>query len=60
MKNLDPSWLRQNVLGLISQEPILFGTTVKENIRYGKQDATNEEVCVLFKTRQIYCNTLFR
>lgn len=41
---LDPSWLRGRVLGLISQEPILFGTTVLENIRYGRPDATDEEV----------------
>nr|XP_022903313.1 ATP-binding cassette sub-family B member 8, mitochondrial [Onthophagus taurus]XP_022903314.1 ATP-binding cassette sub-family B member 8, mitochondrial [Onthophagus taurus]XP_022903315.1 ATP-binding cassette sub-family B member 8, mitochondrial [Onthophagus taurus] len=44
IKNLDPSWLRQNTLGLISQEPILFGTTILENIRYGKPGATDDEV----------------
>lgn len=26
------------------QEPILFNRTIKENILYGKQDATNEEI----------------
>lgn len=41
---LDPSWLRQRALGLISQEPILFGTFVIENIRYGKPSATDAEV----------------
>ncbi|KAF2899958.1 hypothetical protein ILUMI_06225 [Ignelater luminosus] len=41
---LDPSWLRQRVFGYISQEPILFATTVMENIRYGQPDATDEEV----------------
>lgn len=45
LKTLDPSWLRRKALGLISQEPILFGTTILENIRYGKPDATDEEVC---------------
>ncbi|CAG9764190.1 unnamed protein product [Ceutorhynchus assimilis] len=44
LKTLDPTWLRRKVLGLISQEPILFATTILENIRYGKPDATNEEV----------------
>ncbi|KAI4467350.1 atp-binding cassette sub-family b [Holotrichia oblita] len=38
IRNLDPTWLRQRALGLISQEPILFGTTVMENIRYGKPE----------------------
>ncbi|KAH1000660.1 hypothetical protein HUJ04_012965 [Dendroctonus ponderosae] len=44
LKTLDPSWLRRKALGLISQEPILFGTTILENIRYGKPDATDEDV----------------
>ncbi|KAL1501080.1 hypothetical protein ABEB36_006473 [Hypothenemus hampei] len=44
IRDLDPSWLRRHVLGLISQEPILFGTTILENIRYGKPDASDEQV----------------
>ena len=28
----------------MSQEPILFDTTIAENIRYGKEDATMEEI----------------
>ncbi|KAJ8963392.1 hypothetical protein NQ318_018870 [Aromia moschata] len=44
IRTLDPSWLRGRVLGLISQEPILFGTSIIENIRYGKPEATDEEV----------------
>ncbi|KAF7802905.1 ABC transporter B family member 15-like [Senna tora] len=36
-------WLRSQ-MGLVSQEPVLFGTTVKENILFGKEDATEEEV----------------
>ena len=31
-------------MGIILQDPFLFGITVRENIRYGKLDATNEEV----------------
>ncbi|CAI9783799.1 unnamed protein product [Fraxinus pennsylvanica] len=30
-------------MGLLSQEPILFATTLKENILYGKEDASNED-----------------
>ncbi|XP_072391051.1 mitochondrial potassium channel ATP-binding subunit isoform X1 [Diabrotica undecimpunctata] len=44
IRTLDPSWLRGRVLGLISQEPVLFGTTIMENIRYGKPDASDDEV----------------
>ena len=43
MRNLDPSWLRGRVIGVISQEPVLFASTVKENIRYAKPSATDEE-----------------
>lgn len=46
IRTLDPSWLRKRALGLISQEPILFGTSIIENIRYGKPDATDEEVSI--------------
>jgi subfamily B ATP-binding cassette protein MsbA len=28
----------------VTQEPILFNETVRENIRYGKMDATDEEI----------------
>jgi len=34
----------RNGVALVFQEPILFSTTVEENIRYGKPDATREEV----------------
>ncbi|KAG6458871.1 mitochondrial potassium channel ATP-binding subunit [Manduca sexta] len=44
IREFDDKWLRGRALGLISQEPVLFATTVKENIRYGKQDATDAEV----------------
>uniref|UniRef100_A0A452UQZ7 Mitochondrial potassium channel ATP-binding subunit n=1 Tax=Ursus maritimus TaxID=29073 RepID=A0A452UQZ7_URSMA len=44
LRTLDPSWLRGQVIGFISQEPVLFGTTIMENIRFGKLGATDEEV----------------
>jgi len=40
---LEIGWLRSQ-MGLVSQEPILFATSIYENIRYGKPDATKEEV----------------
>jgi len=35
--------LRQEI-GVVLQDTILFGTTVRENIAYGKPDATDEEI----------------
>ncbi|KAI8077225.1 P-loop containing nucleoside triphosphate hydrolase protein [Gilbertella persicaria] len=43
LKTLDPSWLRHHI-GFINQEPVLFATSILENIRYGRPDATMEEV----------------
>nr|WP_206528156.1 ATP-binding cassette domain-containing protein [Marinitoga sp. 38H-ov] len=35
--------LRQNI-GLVQQDVFLFSGTIKDNIRYGKMDATDEEI----------------
>ena len=40
---LQLKWLRSQ-MGLVSQEPSLFATTIEENILFGKEDATMEEV----------------
>jgi ATP-binding cassette subfamily B protein len=45
IKEVTQESLRQNI-SLVPQEPILFHRTLMENIRYGKQDATDEEVVV--------------
>lgn len=44
MHRLDRKILRKDIIGYISQEPILFGTSIRENIKYGKPSATSEEV----------------
>ena len=36
-------WLRER-LGVVSQEPVLFGLTIAENIRYGRLDVTDAEI----------------
>jgi ATP-binding cassette subfamily B protein len=36
-------WLHSNI-GYVLQDPHLFSGTIKENIRYGKLDATDEEI----------------
>ncbi|KAI5076329.1 hypothetical protein GOP47_0008394 [Adiantum capillus-veneris] len=40
---LDLSWYRGQI-GLLNQHPFIFGTSILENIRFGKKDATIEEV----------------
>ena len=39
IRSLNLKWLRSN-LGVVSQEPVLFDTTIAENIRYGREGAT--------------------
>ncbi|KAL2644767.1 hypothetical protein R1flu_012354 [Riccia fluitans] len=49
IRELQLKWLRSQI-ALVSQEPVLFGTSIRENIKYGKDDATQEEIeaaCVL-------------
>ncbi|KAL6615850.1 hypothetical protein ACP70R_038120 [Stipagrostis hirtigluma subsp. patula] len=43
IKSLRLDWIRGKI-GLVSQEPILFMTSIKDNIAYGKEDATIEEI----------------
>ncbi|XP_075981398.1 mitochondrial potassium channel ATP-binding subunit [Anticarsia gemmatalis] len=50
VKEMDAEWLRGRALALISQEPVLFATSVKENIRYGRAEATDAEVYQAAKT----------
>ncbi len=39
----------RNAIALVPQDPILFHRTLKENIRYGRRDASDEEVIVAAK-----------
>ena len=43
VKNLNVHWLRKHI-GVVSQEPVLFATTIIENIRYGNEDVTDEQI----------------
>jgi ATP-binding cassette subfamily B protein len=40
---LDPAALRARI-GLVPQEPLIFGATAADNIRYGRPDASDAEV----------------
>ncbi|PHT28125.1 ABC transporter B family member 11 [Capsicum baccatum] len=43
IKKFQLRWIRGKI-GLVSQEPVLFSSTIKDNIAYGKDDATLEEI----------------
>ncbi|CAH8384941.1 unnamed protein product [Eruca vesicaria subsp. sativa] len=43
INNFQVNWLRLQ-MGLVSQEPALFATSIEENILFGKEDASMDEV----------------
>lgn len=43
LKDLNVEWLHSQ-LGLVGQEPVLFDTTISENIRLGMPEATQEDI----------------
>ncbi|EAR93470.2 ABC transporter family protein (macronuclear) [Tetrahymena thermophila SB210] len=43
IRELDFVWLRKNI-GYVGQEPVLYATSIRENLRFGKEDATEEEM----------------
>ena len=43
LKKLDLNNFR-NQLGIVLQEPFFFATTIRENIKYGKPNATDDEI----------------
>jgi len=43
IKDLNLGWLREK-LGVVGQEPVLFGSTIGKNIRLGREGVTQEEV----------------
>ncbi|KAG5374654.1 hypothetical protein IGI04_039250 [Brassica rapa subsp. trilocularis] len=43
LKEFQLKWIRSKI-GLVSQEPVLFSSSIRENIAYGKDNATVEEI----------------
>lgn len=43
IQDMEPQELRRKI-GIVMQEPLLFPTTIEENIRYGSPNATDEQV----------------
>ena len=51
--DLNVHWLRQQI-GAVSQEPVLFASTVGENISYGKENASQEEIVEAAKAAHVH------
>uniref|UniRef100_A0A8C6YPP8 Phosphatidylcholine translocator ABCB4-like n=1 Tax=Nothoprocta perdicaria TaxID=30464 RepID=A0A8C6YPP8_NOTPE len=43
IRSLNVRYLRE-IIGVVNQEPVLFATTIAENIRYGRENVTMEEI----------------
>lgn len=43
INDADPAMVRKR-LGLVAQEPVLFGASILDNIRYGRPDATLDQI----------------
>ena len=43
VRDLDPQWFRKRI-GIVNQEPVLFACSIRDNIAFGIEDATLEEV----------------
>ncbi|XP_073533916.1 ATP-binding cassette sub-family B member 5-like isoform X2 [Phyllobates terribilis] len=41
-------------IGVVSQEPILFGTSIRKNIKYGRENVTDEEIEAAAKEANAY------
>ena len=45
ISDMDPSIIREQI-GVVAQEPLLFHGTIRDNIRYGRPDASDDEVSI--------------
>ncbi|CAM4631525.1 bile salt export pump isoform X1 [Caretta caretta] len=53
IRSLNIQWLR-SLIGIVEQEPVLFATTIAENIRYGQDDASMEDIIKAAKEANAY------
>ncbi|ENI8778891.1 ABC transporter ATP-binding protein [Listeria monocytogenes] len=51
VREMDQSSLRQKI-GLVPQKAVLFTGTIASNMRYGKEDATDEKIWAALRTAQ--------
>ncbi len=55
VKSVDKEELRSNI-GFVMQKAVLFAGTVRDNIKWGKKDATDEEINEALRVAQVYDN----
>ncbi|MBQ7658078.1 MAG: ABC transporter ATP-binding protein [Butyrivibrio sp.] len=53
VRDFDLSYLRENI-GVVTQETYLFNGTIKENLLYAREDATDEELIEACKNANIH------
>ncbi|KAL6115511.1 abcb11 [Pungitius sinensis] len=53
IRGLNIQWLR-SLIGIVEQEPVLFATTIAENIRYGRPGVSMEDVIGAAKQANAY------
>ena len=44
----------RSIIGVVSQEPVLFETTIEENIRLGRLDVTREQIEIAAKSANAF------
>ena len=53
LKDLNVGWLRDRI-GVVGQEPVLFGCNIADNIRYGRDDVSDDEIKKACKAANAY------
>lgn len=53
VRDMEPQYLR-SIISVVLQESILFSGTIRDNIRWGRKDATEEEVVEAAKAAQAH------
>ncbi|GBP59392.1 Multidrug resistance protein 1 [Eumeta japonica] len=54
VRDLSVRWLRAQI-GVVGQEPVLFNTTIAENIRYGCEEATQTQIEAAARAANAHC-----
>ncbi|XP_077584263.1 bile salt export pump-like isoform X6 [Stigmatopora nigra] len=53
IRGLNIQWLR-SLIGIVEQEPVLFATTIAENIRYGRPGVSMDDIITASKEANAY------